>query len=504
MCKNRSQLNSFKLYTRLIFVAFFSTSNLFAISLEQAVFQTLHTNPDIKEKVYGLEVVKKERGIVLSAYYPKLYLSSGVGLASQKTTPAYNEQSGEQVTRIDQSIVASMNLFSGFNTHYDYESQKHRVDATKSYLDEYKTVITMQIVESYINLVKQQAILRISKENVLSHQEIYDKLKEYTDSGIGKGSDLKFASGRLTLAQVNAVVNENNFIQSKIVFESVFGGLVKIDDMDEPLFDYILPERLEDAAQKAFDYNPSIQLGKHNIKSAYSNYKRTQSTYYPTVDIELKKSWFNEEGSYDYKVEGSHAMVYFNYNLFNGFADKAMEEIELSTYLQNSQFLNFTKRDVTRKLAIAWIASIKIEEQFVLLEKMRIDSKMTLEDYYKEFLFGRRTLLDIINVKNDYNNARQSYEAAKYDLILSKFRILDAMGGLLDYFLAKSDRMKLTLDSSFVESESIYDIIRYMNDKLQSKTDFISSDDINYTSLDELMKERDAQDEFDDALDLEN
>jgi len=504
MFKKRSQVVFVKLQIKLILAILFFTPALFAISLEQAVFHTLHTNPDIKEKVHALKVVENEKGIILSNYYPKLYISSGIGLAKQKTTPSYNEQSGDLVTRIDQSVVASMNLFNGFNTYHDYESLKHRVNATNSYLNEYKSVVSMQVVESYITLIKQRAVLKITKENVLSHQEIYDKLKEYTESGIGKGSDLKFASGRLTLAQVNAVVHENNFIQSKIVFESIFGGIIDVTKMQEPVFDYTLPQRLEDAAQEAFDYNPSIKLGKHNTKSAFSNYKRSQSTSYPSIDIELKKSWFNENGSYEYRVDGSHAMVYLKYNLFNGFADEALQEVELSTYMQNNQLLNYTKRDVTKKLAIAWIASIKIEEQLKLLEKMRIDSKMTLEDYYKEFLFGRRTLLDIINVKNDYNNARQSYVAAKYDLLLSKFRILDAMGGILDYFLIKSDKMKLALDDSFVESESVYDIIKYMNDKLQDKKEFISIDDINYTSLDNLMQERDSQDEFSNELDFEN
>lgn len=504
MCKKKWLFSSRKLFKKLFLVflmvvPLFFISHISAMSLEKAVFQTLHTNPELKEKEQSLEGVKQERDIVLSGYYPKLYVSSGFGTAKEEITPAYRE-SGEEVTRTDHSITASMNLFNGFYTYYDAQSQEHRTDAAKSYLNEYQTAVTMQTVESYISMMKQKAIVQISKENVISHKEIHDKLKEYTDSGMGKASDLKFASGRLTLAKVNAVVHENNFIQSKVVFETVLGGSVDIDELEEPVFDYTLPKTLEDAALIALDYNPSIQVGEHNIKSAHSNYKRSQSIYYPSIDIEIKKSWFDEKNGYDYSVNSSHAMVYLNYNLFNGFSDTATVEKEFTSYLQNDLYLLYTKRDVTRKLGIAWISAVKIQEQLELLEKMRIDSKNTLEDYYKEFLFGRRTLLDIINVKNDFDNSRQSYEAAKYDLLLAKFRILDAMGGSLDYFLAKADKMELTEDENFVESMSIYDIIKQMNDKLQNKEEFIIYDESNYTSFDAMMEEHENQENELDEL----
>lgn len=495
-----------KLYKSLFLLVVIFISHLDAITLEKAVFQTLHTNPEIKEKAYSLEGVEKERDIVLSGYYPKLYVSSGIGLAKEEITPAYNQQSGERVLRTDNSITASMNIFNGFNTYYDAASQNHRTNAAKSYLNEYKTSIAMQTVESYISMMKLKSMVQISQENVIWHKEINEKLIEYTESGRGKASDLKFASGRMTLAKINAVVHENNFIQSKVIFETVFGDSVEVEKLQEPTFDYTLPKTLEDAALIAFDYNPSIQVGKHNTKSAYSNYKRSQSVYYPSVDVELKESWFNEQGGYDYKVNSSNAMVYLSYNLFNGFSDRGVVENELSTYYQNSEYLLYTKRDVTRKLGISWIAAVKIEEQLKLLDEMRAFSKRTLEDYYQEFGIGRRTLLDIIGVKNDYNSARQSYEAAKYDLLLSKFRILDAMGGLLDYFLAKADKMQLILDEDFVENKSVYEIIKQMNFKLQNNEDFVSYDESNYTSFDEMMEEQGTQEESDtlDEFDFEN
>jgi len=491
-----SWLHSFaKLFKQLIIVYMFFTLTLNALSLEEAVFQTLGTNPEIKEQAYNLKGVKQEKDMALSAYYPKIFVSAGIGTAKEEITPSFNEQNGERALRTDNSINLSLNIFNGFNTYYDLKSQKHRTNAAKSFLNEYKASISMQIVESFINMMKLRSILQIGKSNVLWHKEINKQLQELSDAGMGKVSDLRFASVRMTLAEVNAVVFENNFIQAKVTFEVLLGKAVDVDKLEEPTFEYILPESLEDAADMALNYNPSIQVGKHNIKSAYSNYKRSQSTYYPTLDIEMRESWLEETGPYEYSVYSSQAMVYLRYSLFNGFLDKATKEREFTTYLQNNQFIFFTQRDVTKKLGTAWIGVIKIEEQLKLLEKMRLFSKAALDDYYKEFGIGRRTLLDIINVKNDYDNARQSYEAAKYDLLLSKFRILDAMGGLVNYFLLKSQKMQFTLDDALIENKSVYEIIKQMNDKLKNNEAFISYGDGNITSFDEMMKEHDSNQE---------
>jgi len=485
-------------YIRLcmpIFVCLFLEPKLSAISLEDAVLNTLQTNPGVKEHVHNLKSVDKDRDVALSGYYPKLDLSMGMGLAKQKNTPSFNEQSGGQVLRTDNSITASMNVFNGFDTYYELEAQKHRAGSARSSMEEYKASLVMKIIENYIGMMKQKAIVQISKENVFAHKEIYNKLKEFTKSGMGKASDVRFASGRLTLAQVNSVVNENNFIQSKVVFETTLGASVKEGELSEPTFDYELPDTLKEASSIALEFNPSILVGEKNIKSTYSNYKRSKSAYFPSLDMEIKESILTERGAYDYSVENSYAMVYLNYNIFNGFADKANSEKEFAIYLQNKDYLLTTKRDVISKLGVAWVASVKIAEQLKLLDKLRVYSRITLEDYYQEFGIGRRTLLDIINVKNDYNNARQSYESAKYDLLLSNFRILDAMGGLVDYFLSRADSSKEIDDKVYVEDKLINNIIYEMNEKLVKKEDFIKYDESKYITFDTMIKNYDTKDD---------
>ncbi|MNN71835.1 Outer membrane efflux protein BepC precursor [compost metagenome] len=55
-----------------------------------------------------------------------------------------------------------------------------------------------------------------------------------------------------------------------------------------------------------------------------------------------------------------------------------------------------------------------------------------MQAYKKQFGLGQRTLLDVLNTENELFEARRSYITAEYDSLLADYRILNAMGGLLN------------------------------------------------------------------------
>jgi len=472
---------------------FFFFQNAEAISLEEAVLYSLKTNPEVKEKIENLNSVMTDTDIVKSGYYPKMYLSTGGGYAKEEIKPYYRP-TGQEVWRNDTTLTATVNLFDGFYTTNDVRAQRYRVDSAKNYLKEYKGSIAMMTIESYISMIKQRALLKISDENVLAHREIYNRLHDKVRSGFGSVSDLEFGSGRLTLAEVNKIVIENNFMQSKVIFETIYGKNVDADKLQEPIFEYTLPKTLEDAAVIALETNPSIWVSMHNIESAKSNYQKNKSLYYPRVDFEIKRSWFDERNKYDYTMQSSQAMVYVTFNIFNGMADRATIQREKYTLNQTQEYLEYAKRDIAKRLGTSWIAVIKIKEQLKRLAEMKLYSKKTMDAYYEEFGVGKRTLLDLINVNNDYNNARQAYESAKYDLILSEFRILDAMGGMIEYFEAKADSVGLNLDVKPEDIRPAFEILKKMDIKLKSGEPFVAPEKGDKTYLEKLdLKDADKE-----------
>ena len=89
----------------------------------------------------------------------------------------------------------------------------------------------------------------------------------------------------------------------------------------------------------------------------------------------------------------------------------------------------------------------------------------TLELYQKEYDLGRRTLLDLLVAQNDHIAAQSQIVRAENDLLFAHYRILDAMGSMVQNILGSkalsySENAGLTvLDSDLNKDDKVENLI---------------------------------------------
>ena len=124
-----------------------------------------------------------------------------------------------------------------------------------------------------------------------------------------------------------------------------------------------------------------------------------------------------------------------NYNLYRGGADEAQIQKNLSKIYQEGE----NKRETIRKLdeqgQLSWTAKQYLGEQLEHLKRYEVTSAKTLELYQKEYDLGRRTLLDLLVAQNDHVAAQSQIVRAENDLLFAHYRILDAMGSMVQNVL---------------------------------------------------------------------
>jgi adhesin transport system outer membrane protein len=96
---------------------------------------------------------------------------------------------------------------------------------------------------------------------------------------------------------------------------------------------------------------------------------------------------------------------------------------------ESDRMLN-TKRLVSERLRLSWAAKERLAQQLKYLKQHRDYTKRTLEAYNEEFNLGRRTLLDVLDVENEFYTSRKAYVSAQYDEQLSKYRVIENVGNL--------------------------------------------------------------------------
>jgi len=416
-----------KLKTLLIPVAcLVAMTQTQAQTLKGAVSEVLDTNPVIRERLKNYKATREDIDIAEAGYYPTLDFQSSVG--KKYTGRITSDVAKETYDVFQNSLILRQNIFEGFATQEQVNYQKMRtLAASYSYLEKANDV-TLQTIKAYIELFKQQELLENSKVNVEHNEKLYDKVKKSYKAGLTTLSEMSKIHSSLSLSKSNLMVQKNRLSNAMFNYRRVTGRLIKIDQMQKVNFNLALPKNLKTATMYALEYNPSLLVGKYNIKGAEALYQESKSKFMPKVDLEVTGNYNDDFNEFEGKDDRVQAMVVLSYNLFNGGADEASRRNKLSKLAQEVEVNNDLKRQVVEGMDLSWSSYELAIEQIPFLNDYKKQSKQTLELYSKEYDMGERSLLDLLAAENDLKRAKDELDHAKYNLLIAKYRIVDAMG----------------------------------------------------------------------------
>ena len=319
-------------------------------------------------------------------------------------------------------------FFNGFSTHEQVNHQKMRtLAAAYSYLEKAND-ITLQTIKVYLDLLKHQELLKNSEMNVDHLTTLYRKVSKAYKAGLTSLSEVSKIQSSLSLAKSNMMVQKNKLANSMFNFRRVTGRLISLKDVKKPNFNLKLPKNQQKASAYALEYNPSLMVGKYNIKGAEALYRESKSKFYPKLDFEASENYNDNYNEFIGVDDRFQAMMVVSYNLFNGGADEAARRNKLSKLSQEVSVVDDLKRQVVEGMDLAWGSYDLALDQIPFLRDYQKQSKETLKFYSKEYELGERSLLDLLATENDLKRANDELISAKYNLLLSKYRILDAMG----------------------------------------------------------------------------
>lgn len=448
-----------KLKIVLILTLFTGTSQ--AISLEEALRQVLVTNPAVQERLKNYRATVQDLKISNSAYLPTLDLISSVGRA--RTDSRTTNFNSEDYNFYENSLVLTQNLFSGFSSRYQVNYQEERIMAAANNYVEKANDISLQLVNVYIKVLLNNELLKTAQENIDNHQEIFEKVNLLYENGQTTLSEVEKIKSSLALAQSNFIVQQNNLMDARFALQRVLGFSPLIESLIEPSINAQLPKTMLQAANIAIQNNPSILTSNHNINGAQFLKKERENDNYPQIDFQLSHSINDDSDTYGDlyggRINETRASIVLNWNLYNGGADEAKVQQQVSTINKEYQIRNDLQRQVVEGTELSWSAYTMLDRQITQLYKYRDYSESTLMYYEEEYDFGRRTLLDLLATQSDFTSAKSEIIIAQYNRLLAQYRIHDAMGTMIVAVLGEDDSYlrKVGLGKDNDGSENILD-----------------------------------------------
>ncbi|HDM8054046.1 TolC family outer membrane protein [Vibrio harveyi] len=406
-----------------------AVSPAFGQTLEQAVENTLISNPDIKSAFNEFVSKRYVNEASSGAYLPSVDLDAGVGY--EGINPAESNRKSTDLTRKEATITLTQLIWDGSATLNDIDRTAADAESVRYQLLADAQDKALEVAKVYLDAVKAYEVLTLSENNLKVHKKIYQDIKKRVDSGIGSTADLTQVEARLAKAHGNLVAAQNNLFDTHTIFTRLVGqapqGLI-FPRADQNF----IPYTVDDAIDLAFNSHPVIKISKADVDSAKFQYKQSKGNYYPTVSVEASQTWRDDAAGVEGNSDETTAMLRMRYNLYNGGSDSANAENFAYQLNKAKDLRERAYRNVEEGLRLSWSALDLTQQQKQFLSDHVDSASETVIAYEKQYRIGKRTLLDLLNTENELFEARKDYLDAKYAEQYAKYRVMNATGQLLN------------------------------------------------------------------------
>ena len=418
--------------------------SLLALTMDEMVQETLDKNPNMQKDIGSYRAVSYDLDKAESGWKPNVDIRGDIGY--EHTDKSYSDNdvldTETDMMRTTAGIVATENLFEGFATEADIAEQKSRILSARFNTLQNANALALRASEVYIEVLRQKALLDLFEENVNNHERIYGLIREKTEAGSGRRSDVEQSQGRLALAYSNYIAQVNNYQDAIVNFEHVYGEAHSASSLETPSAPSLPADTFEELWNIAQQNNPTLLLERENIHVQEARYTKEKGNYYPTVDLELAAETNKNVQGYEGTNNNAHGLLKLYYNLYRGGTDEATRLQNLAYVSVQKESFNAQQRAVKEKLKLAWLAH-QITFRQIRCIRLHVEySKKTAESYAQEYQLGRRSIVDLLNAELEYNDARKQLKNAESDVLFARYRILEAIG-LLNFALETNIEEKI-------------------------------------------------------------
>ncbi|RYU68290.1 agglutination protein [Aliivibrio finisterrensis] len=401
-----------------------------AQTLEQAISQTLTTNPEVKKAYNSYLSFVADSESVSGNYLPSIDLDAGIGY--EQINPA--DGNDTDLTRKDATLSLTQLIWDGSNTINDMDRTEAESESARLQLMSLAENKALDVSQVYLDAVKATEILALSESNLAIHKKIYKDIKKRATSGIGSTADVSQVEARIARAHGNLLAAQNNLFDTHTVFTQIVGSPPQA--LIYPRADAnTLPLSQQEGIERAFEYHPVILTAQSDIKAAKYQYAQSKSTNYPTFSFEAAQTWRDDAGGIEGNSDEFSAMIRMRYNLYNGGSDSAQSDKSAYQLNMAKDLRDSAYRNVEEGFRLSWSAlDLTLQQKEFLADHVDAASD-TVIAYEKQYRIGKRTLLDLLNTENELFEARKSYLDAHYAEQFAKYRVLHATGTLLPSLL---------------------------------------------------------------------
>ena len=422
----------------IIIVVMLGTSNVFALTLKEALIQTYKNNTELNAERENIKVSQEDLTISKADYLPS---ASITGSKSKESTNKLTNQSGgdASITDVDlltTSIKIEQTLID-FGRDAEYKKKKIGINLAEAKLLKKEQDILYKAIEAYSGLILANEKLTINQRNLslLERQVETDKVR--LERGQITVSDLAQSESSLAGAQAQFIQAKNEIVTNKLNYENIIGKILNLKSLEKTSESIVsMPQTLNDAIDLSKQNNPDITIAKLELEQSEKDIEIAESDLKPTATLSLERSYSDDLSSTYDEREKDVLKATVSWPFYSG--GKKRVTISKNQSLKTRQRLlldNAIKTNDTI-VATAW-ANLQFSKSFLDSVRLQVRAaQIANEGITAEYERGSgRTTLDVIQSNTLLLDAKVSLSNSERNYLLAQYNLLKSVGLLNSSYL---------------------------------------------------------------------
>lgn len=430
-----------------------------AMSLHDAVQIALESNPQIGQAIQNHDATGFELRQAMGLYAPRVDLeaSTGVQMLNNPSRRSLGIED-EALFPTQIGVVATFDLYDGGFRDAEMLRQSARVDSASYRVLERSEFIALQIVRVYYQILLQQQIVELNRQNVAFHDSMVSDVASAIESGQLTEADRFQSIERLAAARARLTEAGVELAAAQIEFRT-FVGLSPGPVATPQRAAGSIPGSLEVAIANAILNNPRTLTAAADIDAASALVDQAESAMRPKLLLEGRAATgYDISGADEFSSDASLRLS-MRWNIFDGGIKEAAVQEELRRESESKLVYDQTVREVEQAVRESWLRLQSQGELASVYDQQLNSSAELVTSYRDQFKIGERSLLDVLDAQNTRINVQILRETARYSVMFAEYRVLAAGGTLLSFLgvrahgSAVADTRAATDSKSWEDSE---------------------------------------------------
>jgi outer membrane protein len=306
---------------------------------------------------------------------------------------------------------------------------KAQVKAGRAQLSTTEETVLLAAVTAYMDVVRDEATVRLRQNNVAVLQKQRDATQEQFKIGELTRTDMAQSQARLAGAQSDLINAQGQLEISRSNFEHVIGRPAETLE-NEPALP-ALPKEQQAAIDLAMRLNPYIVEARQNVKAASYAVDQAAGALAPQISVNGQYQYAQSNPSYGpYTVHALTVMGNVNVPIYQGGGEYAAVRQAKELRAQAEIEVTDTQRQVVDQARTAWQAYTTAEAAIVSNVAQVEADKVAYQGVKLEQQVGARTILDVLNAEQELLNSQVALVTSKRDASVAAYQLLSAIGTL--------------------------------------------------------------------------